>query len=32
MAVIMACGATAAWLNLRSRAAPAALRDAVAAD
>jgi drug/metabolite transporter (DMT)-like permease len=32
MAVIMACGATAAWLNLRARPAAAALQDAVTAD
>ncbi len=32
MAVIMACGAAAAWLNLRARPAAAAPQDAVAAD
>ncbi|MCU0921040.1 MAG: DMT family transporter [Burkholderiaceae bacterium] len=32
MAVIMACGASAAWLNLRTRPAAAAPQDAVAAD
>jgi drug/metabolite transporter (DMT)-like permease len=32
MAVIMACGAAAAWLNLRARPAAAAPREAVAAD
>jgi drug/metabolite transporter (DMT)-like permease len=32
MAVIMACGATAAWLNLRARPEAAALQDAVTAD
>jgi drug/metabolite transporter (DMT)-like permease len=32
MAVIMACGASAAWLNLRARPAAAAPQDAVAAD
>jgi hypothetical protein len=30
--VIMACGASAAWLNLRTRPAAAAPQDAVAAD
>ncbi len=32
MAVIMACGASAAWLNLRARPLAAAPREAVAAD